>query len=82
MVKAKGLTQEDIDRRETERRAKREVGEARVVADRRYVVAFRLILWLMRYVWPRLTAEERAEIREIIPDEMETEIRNALEKLP
>lgn len=48
----------------------------------RYVLTMRLVLWLIRYVWPRLTTEERAEVRSIIPDEMETDIRNALNKLP
>lgn len=55
---------------------------AKRTIERRYAVSMRLVLWLMRYVWPRLTATEKAEVRAIIPDEMESEIKAALEKLP
>jgi len=46
------------------------------------LVLARLELWLMHYVWPRLTTEEKTEIRQIIPEGMEDEIKAALGKLP
>lgn len=69
--------QEVVDRL-AERRARREAEQN--LRDR-YAVSMRLTLWLVRYVWPRLDAAERAEVREIIPDEMEAEIETALKKL-
>jgi hypothetical protein len=82
MVKAKAITQAEVDARKAREEQERQVAEAWQTIRERQNVTGRLVLWLMRYVWPRLTTEERAEVRQIIPDEMETEIKTALEKLP
>lgn len=82
MVKAKAIRQAEVDAREAAEVAEKEVQDAAQSVREKHTVEFRLILWLMRYVWPRLSKEERAEVRSIIPEGMETEIKDALKKLP
>jgi hypothetical protein len=81
-VKARAIRQAEVDAREAAAAEEREQQEAEAKVRSREITHMRLTLWLMRYVWPRLTTEEKAEVREIIPDEMETEIKTALSKLP
>ena len=81
-VKAGGKTQSQLDTEAAEKGAEREQNEAIAKIRDRQAVMARLELWLMRYVWPRLTTEEKAEIRQIIPEGMEDEIKAALGKLP
>jgi len=81
-VKAGGKTQSQLDTEAAEKEAEREQNEAIAKIRDRQAVMARLELWLMRYVWPRLTTEEKAEIRQIIPEGMEDEIKAALGKLP
>jgi len=81
-VKAGGKTQSQLDTEAAEQEAEREQNEAIAKIRDRQAVMARLELWLMRYVWPRLTTEEKAEIRQIIPEGMEDEIKAALGKLP
>ena len=82
VIKLTGKTQSDLDAEAAAEEQERQVTEAWQKIRERQAVMSRLILWLMRYVWPRLTTEEKAEIRDIIPDEMEQDVRAALEKLP
>ena len=81
-VKAGGKTQSQLDTEAAEQEAERKQNEAIAKIRDRQAVMARLELWLMRYVWPRLTTEEKAEIRQIIPEGMEDEIKAALGKLP
>ena len=81
-LKAKAIRQTEVTARKEAEQHEREQSEAIAKLRDRQAVMARLILWLMRYVWPRLSAEERGEIRQIIPDEMESEIRATLRKLP
>lgn len=81
-VKARAIRQAEVDEREAQEAQEREKSEAEQKIRERYAVSMRLTLWLMRYIWPRLTNEEKSEIRSIIPDTMEEEIRTALGKLP
>lgn len=81
-MKLAGRTQEQVDEREATQAAEQEQSEAMATISRRQAVMARLILWLLRYVWPRLSDDDKAEIKAIIPDEMEQEIKAALSKLP
>lgn len=81
-VKARAITQAEVDAREAQEAAEREQSEALAKIRERQAVMARLTLWVLRYVWPRLTTEERAEVRSIIPEEMEQDVRDALAKLP
>lgn len=60
---------------------KADIKEQRKVLKESDRTMLRLLLWLFQYVWPRLTAAEKAEVRSIIPDEQESRIKIALEKL-
>jgi len=82
MVKARAITQAEVDVREAAAADERAQSEALAKIKDRQVVMARLTLWMLRYVWPRLTTEERGQVKAIIPEKAETEIRNALEKLP
>ena len=82
MVKAQVITQAEVDGRLAAEQVQREQDDALAMIRERQVVMARLILWVMRYVWPRLTDIEKAEVKAIIPDEMEQDIRAAFEKLP
>jgi len=82
VVKLTGKTQADLDTIAASEAQEQEVNEAKENVQSKQAVAFRLLLWLIKYVWPKLDDTERDEIRAIIPDEMEADMRDALEKLP
>ena len=81
-MKAKAIRQAEVDAREAAELEERQIAEVwQKIRDRQNVTS-QLVLWLLDYVWPRLTNEEKSEIGQIIPPEMRTEIREALDKLP
>ena len=82
VIKLTGRTQADIDAEAAAEEQERQIAEAWQKLRERQAVMSRLVLWLMRYVWPRLTTEEKAEVRGIIPEDMEDDVRAALERLP
>lgn len=76
-----GRTQAEVNAREAAEAAEREQNEAIATIRDNQVTLARLTLALTTVIWPRLTAEERQQIREALPDEDEQRIRNALRKL-
>lgn len=81
VVKARAIRQAEVDAREASAEAERDRREAAAKVRARDITHMRLTLWLLRYIWPRLTAEERRELRQIMPDEIEAEIDTALAKI-
>jgi len=81
MVKAKAITQAQVDAREAEELAEREQNEAiATIRDQQKTIA-RLVLALTTTLWPKLTQQEKASIREALPDEDERKIKAALSRL-
>ena len=81
MVKARAITQEELDQKAAEEQAEREQNEAlQTLRDRQATLA-RLTLALTTVIWPKLTAAEKAQVREALPDDDEQLIRAALVKL-
>jgi len=80
-VPVAGRTQAEVDQREADELAEREQNEALQTLRERQATLARLTLALTTVIWPRLTVEERTQIREALPDADEQVIRNALSKL-
>jgi len=81
MLKAKAITQAEVDEREAEALAEQEQNEAIATIRDRQVTLARLTLAFATVLWPKLSADERSQIRAALPDEDEQMIRAALAKI-
>jgi len=80
-VKAGGKTRADIDNEAAEQAAEREQNEAiATIKDHQKTLA-RLTLAMTQVLWPKLSSEERTQIRDALSPAEEQIIRNALTKL-
>ena len=80
-VKAGGKTRPDIDNEAAEKAAEREQNEAiATIKDHQKTLA-RLTLAMTQILWPKLSSEERTQIRDALSTEEEQAIRAAIARL-
>ena len=80
-VKAGGKTQSQLDTEAAEQEAEREQNEAiATIKDHQKTLA-RLTLAMTQILWPKLSSDERPQIRDALSPAEEQIIRNALTKL-
>ena len=80
-VKAGGKTRADIDNEAAEKAAEREQNEAiATIKDHQKTLA-RLTLAMTQILWPKLSSEERTQIRDALSTEEEQAIRAAIARL-
>ena len=80
-VKAGGKTRADIDNEAAEQAAEREQNEAiATIKDHQKTLA-RLTLAMTQILWPKLSSDERTQIRGALSTEEEQAIRAAIARL-
>ena len=80
-VKAGGKTRADIDNEAAEQAAEREQNEAFATLRGHVKTLAELQLAMTQVLWPKLSSDERTQIRDALSPAEEQIIRNALTKL-
>jgi len=80
-VKAGGKTQSQLDTEAAEQEAEREQNEAIATLRGHVKTLAKLQLAMTQILWPKLSSDERTQIRDALSPAEEQIIRNALTKL-
>jgi hypothetical protein len=75
------ILQAELDQIAAEEQAEIEQAEAIETLRDRQVTLARLTLALVTVIWPRLTTEERQQVRDALPLEDEQVIKSALQRI-